>query len=137
MVKTRKYLPEYAFELLRLADADLASGHALVAAKARLENACFHYQQAVEKSLKSVLVHKHVAFPSTHDLSVLLALMPADVRDCPHTHELAELNIYGAQRRYEEGPAPATREDADDAAEMAADILNWAKNLCSLKPDLA
>jgi hypothetical protein len=53
LVKTRKYLPEYAFELLRLADADLASGHALVAAKVRLENACFHYQQAVGKSLKT------------------------------------------------------------------------------------
>lgn len=66
-----------------------------------------------------------------------IIVLPADVRDCPHTHELAELNIYGAQRRNEEGPAPATREDADDAAEMAADVLNWAKNLCALKPDLA
>ncbi|NBO39929.1 HEPN domain-containing protein, partial [bacterium] len=56
MVKNRKYLPEYAFELLRLADADLASGRALVAAGVRLENACYHYQQTVEKSLKAVLV---------------------------------------------------------------------------------
>lgn len=131
MVKTRKYLPEYAFELLRLADADLASGHALVAAKVRLENACFHYQQAVEKSLKSILVHKQVAFPSSHDLNVLLTLLPADLKECPHAHELSDLNIYGAQRRYEEGPTPATREDADEAAEMATDILNWAKDICS------
>lgn len=131
LVKTRKYLPEYAFELLRLADADLASGHALISAKVRLENACFHYQQTVEKSLKAALVHNQVAFPSTHDLSVLLALLPNDVVECPHAHGLPELNIYGAQRRYEEGPAPATREDADEAAEMAAAILNWAKDLCS------
>lgn len=131
MVKTRKYLPEYAFELLRLAEADLASGHALVAAKVRLENACFHYQQAVEKSLKSILVHKQVAFPSSHDLNVLLTLLPADLQECPHAHELSDLNIYGAQRRYEEGPTPATREDADEAAEMATDILTWAKDICS------
>lgn len=131
LVKTRKYLPEYAFELLRLADADLASGHALVAAKVRLENACFHYQQAVEKSLKSILVHKHVGFPATHDLNVLLALLPTEVSECPHAHEVSELNIYGAQRRYEEGPTPATREDVDEAAEMASDILRWAKDICS------
>lgn len=131
MVKTRRYLPEYAFELLRLADADLASGHALVSAKVRLENACFHYQQAVEKSLKSVLVHRQVAFPSTHDLNVLLALLPTDVPECPHAHEVPELNIYGAQRRYEEGPTPATREDVNEAASMATDILSWAKDICS------
>lgn len=131
MVKTRKYLPEYAFELLRLAEADLASGHALVLAKVRLENACFHFQQTVEKSLKAVLVHKQVAFPSTHDLSVLLALLPTGANECPHDHELAELNIYGAQRRYEEGPAPTTREDADEAAEIASAILDWAKESCS------
>lgn len=37
MVKNRKYLPEYAYELLRLADADLPSGRALVAAVIKLE----------------------------------------------------------------------------------------------------
>jgi HEPN domain-containing protein len=130
LVRNRKYLPEYAFELLRLADSDLASGHALVAAKVRLENACFHYQQTVEKSLKAVLVHKGVAFPSTHDLNVLLTLLPAMVEQCPQAHGIPELNIYSAQRRYEEGPTPATQEDADEAAFMAAETLKWAKEIC-------
>jgi HEPN domain-containing protein len=130
LVRNRKYLPEYAFELLRLADSDLASGHALVAAKVRFENACFHYQQTVEKSLKAVLVHKGVAFPSTQDLNVLLALLPEMDEQCPHTHEIPELNIYSAQRRYEEGPTPATQEDTDDAALMASAALKWAKGIC-------
>lgn len=130
MVRNRKYLPEYAYELLRLANADLASGHALVTAHVRLENACFHYQQAVEKSLKAVLVKSGIAFPSTHDLNVLLTLMPAEIAEVPHAHEIPELNIYSAQLRYEEGPAPATQEDADAAATMATDALLWAKKLC-------
>jgi HEPN domain-containing protein len=130
LVRNRKYLPEYAHELLRLADADLASGHALVAAHVRFENACFHYQQTVEKALKAVLVKRGVAFPSTHDLNVLLTLMPAEIGEAPHSHEIPELNIYSAQLRYEEGPAPATQEDADDAAAMATDALIWAKKLC-------
>jgi hypothetical protein len=37
--KNRKYLPKYAFEHLQLADSELASGRALVAAGIRLENA--------------------------------------------------------------------------------------------------
>jgi HEPN domain-containing protein len=130
LVRNRVYRREYAFELLRLAESDLASGHALVAAKVRLENACFHYQQAVEKSLKAVLVHNGVAFPSTHDLNVLLALLPVADDPCPHLHEIPDLNIYSAQRRYEEGPTPATQEDADDAAMMAAETLAWAKGVC-------
>lgn len=130
LVKNRKYLPEYAFELLRLADADLASGRALVAAGVRLENACFHYQQTVEKALKAILVNRGVAFPSTHDLNVLLNLLPIEIGDAPHSHDIPQLGIYSAQRRYEEGPSPATQDDADEAATIAADIFSWAKSLC-------
>jgi HEPN domain-containing protein len=130
LVRNRTYLPEYAFELLRLADSDVDSGHALIAAKVRLENACFHYQQAVEKSLKAVLVYKGVAFPSTHDLNILLALLPLEIGECPNSHSIPELNIYSAQRRYEEGPTPATEEDANEAATMASDTFNWAKSIC-------
>lgn len=32
---------------------------------------CFHAQQAVEKTLKAVLLHRSVAFPLTHDLVAL------------------------------------------------------------------
>ena len=130
MVKTRKYLPEYAFELLRLADSDLASGRALVAAGVRLENSCYHYQQTVEKSLKAVLVHQGVAFPSTHDLNVLILLLPSGLPELPQTHDIPELTIYSTQRRYEEGPTPATIEDATDAENMAASALAWAKAIC-------
>ena len=130
LVKNRKYLPEYAFELLRLADADLASGRALVAAGIRLENACYHYQQTVEKSLKAVLVHSGIPFPSTHDLNVLILLLPEGLIELPCAHDIPELIIYSTQRRYEEGPTPATQEDANDAENMAASALAWAKNIC-------
>jgi len=39
---------------------------------------CFHAQQAAEKSVKAVLLHLGVAFPPTHNLSVLFALLPED-----------------------------------------------------------
>lgn len=128
-MKRRKYRLEYAHELLRLADADLFAANAVFNAGGRVENACFYYQQAVEKALKSVLVHQEIEIPSVHDLSVLLALLPVTALPCPFEHELPELNIYAAQRRYEEGPTPATQSDGLEAQSMCNAVLNWAQNL--------
>ena len=36
------------------------------------EQICFHAQQAAEKALKAVLIHRNVDFPFTHDLEELL-----------------------------------------------------------------
>jgi len=39
---------------------------------------CFHAQQAVEKSVKAVLVLRGVEFPKIHSLPRLMDLLPAD-----------------------------------------------------------
>src|SRR5438552_3857144 len=45
------------------------------------EKACFHFQQAAEKSLKCVLVARKLDFPRVHDISQLVAtLIAAKVR---------------------------------------------------------
>jgi len=36
------------------------------------EQVCFHAQQAVEKAIKSVLLHNKITFPLVHDLEVLI-----------------------------------------------------------------
>ncbi len=128
-MKLRKYRPEYRQELFRLADADFFSADLLLSGGARIENACFYFQQTVEKALKAALVHLEIEFPSVHDHAVLLALLPNTEPSCPFQHELSELNIYAAQRRYEEGPAPATVEDAKSARNMAEAVLRWSKDL--------
>ena len=37
---------------------------------------CFHAQQCVEKYTKGLLVARGVAFPKTHDIEALCALLP-------------------------------------------------------------
>jgi hypothetical protein len=58
-------------------------------------------------------------------------LLPEGLSELPCAHDIPELIIYSTQRRYEEGPTAATREDADEAENMAASALAWAKKICS------
>ncbi|MBF0142728.1 MAG: HEPN domain-containing protein [Magnetococcales bacterium] len=62
-----------ARRLLRKADQDRAVFHAIKNQPGiDAEAACFHAQQAVEKSLKAVLLAKGVSFRRTHDLDELV-----------------------------------------------------------------
>lgn len=44
------------------------------------DTVCFHAQQCVEKYLKALLVSQSVAFPKTHSIRDLLALLPRKKR---------------------------------------------------------
>jgi hypothetical protein len=57
-------------------------------------------------------------------ISMSLSLLPLEAGECPNSHSIPELNIYGAQRRYEEGLTPATEDDASEVATMASDALH-------------
>lgn len=55
------------------------------------EQVCFHAQQAVEKSLKAVLLFRRIEFPFTHDLEELVETfeqagvkLPPDLREAAH-----------------------------------------------------
>ena len=47
------------------------------------EDRCFNAQQAVEKSLKALLLQHRVTFPFTHDIAVLLTLVETHVKPVP------------------------------------------------------
>jgi len=57
---------------LRKADSDLANAELCLAAGKALDTACFHCQQAAEKTLKAYLIAKNIEFPFIHDLKRLL-----------------------------------------------------------------
>lgn len=89
----------------------------------------FHAQQAVEKFLKAVIVAHDVEPPDTHNIRALSELIDA------HTpHELPEHLYYPAIEltKYEAefsnpmelGDVP--EEDADAAATIARDVVDWA-----------
>ena len=125
----RIFLPEYAFELMRIAQGDYNTAVALITAKnIRIENAFFMAQQAAEKALKAVLVSKKLAVPMVHDLGSLLSRIPKEIEP-PYGYELNELNQYAAIRRYEEGPWIPSQEELEVVIQKTLEVLNWANNI--------
>src|SRR5213594_4393247 len=80
-VRGRKSMPQSPPEIgspadwLRYARSDLALARVARPAEVFLEMLCFHTQQAVEKSIKAVLLANGIRFPYTHDIAKLITLV--------------------------------------------------------------
>jgi len=122
----KKFRKEYAPELFKIAQGDLDSAKGLTSAKlGRVENVCFHVQQAIEKALKAVLCHHEIPVPLVHDLGILLAKLPED-QNFPFGYEINDLNDYAAIRRYEEGVIELSWDDAASVIKIGDTVLKWA-----------
>lgn len=100
------------------ADSDLVAMNASFEAGA-LDAACFHAQQASEKTLKAYLTFEGVKFPFTHNLSKLVQLCQ---EKNPEFSEIAPavepLTPYAVELRYDVDFSPSAS-DADAARDSA------------------
>ena len=97
------------------------------------EQVGFTAQQAVEKSIKSVLSRRGIRYRKTHDLSELVAALdehqvpfPRDLRGCD------ALTPFAAQFRYDDMPEvidPAPKFDRAEAVRLATGAVEWATGL--------
>ena len=88
---------------------------------------CFHAQQAVEKSLKAVLLFYKVDFPLTHDLEELVDIH--DRNGIPLPKEMLDVGIltpYAVEARYPGYWEEITEHEVDDAIQLAEKIVTWA-----------
>jgi len=98
----------------------LAAEHAMeLAGKGLTDIICFHAQQCAEKYIKALLLYRNVTFPKTHDLRLLLDLVPADVPLGVPRERVVPLNRYVIEGRYPGDWDPITVEEAQRAVEMA------------------
>jgi len=94
------------------------------------EDLCFDAQQAAEKSLKAVLVHRRVSFPKTHDINVLLGLLCGCGVDVPdEIRQTDSLTGFAVGSRYPGLTEPVTQEEYEQAVELAQRVLRWAESL--------
>lgn len=121
---------DYSVTLIKIADGDLATAHALIQSPipGRLENILYMIQQSIEKAIKSVLIKKQISFPLVHDLGILIALLPSNEYP-PGGFEWTALNPYASIRRYEEGHLPITLEEIKGSYLAATDVIEWAKRI--------
>ncbi len=103
---------------------DLRSAeHALLASPPLTEDACFHAQQAVEKSPKAYLVDRDVNFEWSHRIRCLLNLcVGCDASFAQWRKEAEPLTEYAVQFRY---PHP----DPAPAADQSHVALSVARNV--------
>lgn len=64
------------------------------------DTVCFHAQQCVEKYLKAVLVSRGTETPRTHDIGVLIGLLPRKLRPEISVEEQERLTAYATTMRY-------------------------------------
>ena len=64
------------------------------------DTVCFHGQQVVEKYLKALLTAPGIAFPKTHNIRTLRALLPRGTQLNPSEDEQDELTDYATGARY-------------------------------------
>ncbi len=82
----------------------------------------FHAQQLAEKSLKALLAGRGVAFPRTHDLSLLVSAAGGDLGILPDDPGLVELSLLAVSPRYPDEPEPVDAETALRAVAAATRI---------------
>jgi HEPN domain-containing protein len=117
---------EVAELFLRKATSDLAAARTLAAAPNQQDDVVgFHAQQAVEKSLKAVLVLRGLEIPLTHDVGLLLRLLESGAEKPPDELQQAEsLSPWAVTMRYDEMEAALDREAA---IRIAGAVISWAQ----------
>lgn len=112
---------------LRYARADLAIALGPLPEGAIYELLCFHAQQAVEKSIKAVLLHHGRRIERTHSIERLVDLLPESLPRQPELIESARLTPYAVLVRYPGVSEPVTEADHQDAVRLARGVVSWAE----------
>ena len=127
--QNRIYKPEYATELISIAEGDLETANALAAQKVgRVENIIYHCEQAIEKCLKAVLCFRGKPILHTHNLGMLVMAL-GDAENIPHGENLDSLSEFATIRRSVETGDIIEDEDVQTAIEVAGDVLGWAHKI--------
>src|SRR3989440_12415289 len=87
---------------LHKADNDLqTAAHTLTLGEdCPTDTVCFHAQQCVEKYIKALLISRATAFPKTHEIQVLRALLPPKLRPKLDSKVQERLTEYATVLRY-------------------------------------
>lgn len=95
-----------------------------------LEDLCFDAQQAAEKAIKAVLIHRARPFPFIHDLKRLLKLLEADGLRIPaYVYQAEELTRFAALTRYPAMGQPVTKRQYRRAVRIATAVVRWAERM--------
>ena len=94
------------------------------------EDLCFDAQQAVEKSLKAILIKLNQSFPKTPSIGILLKLIEEAGVEIPENINQAKLlTVYAVDARYPGDYEPVSKEEYKEALKIAEDVFKWLDNI--------
>jgi HEPN domain-containing protein len=99
------------------------------------DTVCFHAQQCAEKYLKALLVSRSVDFPKTHDLRILMQMVPKEVKLGLRMNEVLPLNRYTIEARYPGDWEPITRKEAKEALAIACKVRQAVRTYLPIKAE--
>ena len=89
----------------------------------------FHVQQTIAKSLKAWIIAIGVAFPFSHNLARLLAILEENGCDVESFWDLVEYTAYAVTFRYDAAEMPDDPIDRPDASEKAQRLYDHVEQL--------
>jgi HEPN domain-containing protein len=124
---SRRYPPTDPREWLNRAQSNLAAASD-AAPGVYLEDLCFNAQQAAEKAVKAVFIHRGLRFPYVHDLQRLLQLLNrGGVKIPKYVWKAEDLSAFAFEARYP-GPSPPVKlRQYRRALRIAESVLRWAE----------
>lgn len=124
--------PGSAADWLRRARSDLSLASVTLPRDVLYNELCFHAQQAVEKSIKAVLVHYGIEFRKVHDIDYLMTMLPQEVSVPPDAEEIVGLTSYAVMFRYPGDYEDVTEEEYHWAIQAARMVYDWAEQIIRL-----
>ena len=101
------------------------------------DTVCFHAQQCVEKYLKALLVWKRIPFTKTHNISALVAILPAKFQKIMTVDEQNLLTEYATVTRYPGYYEDISLAEARDAVRIARRIRTIVRSLLPKEAKIA
>ncbi|MEK7474921.1 MAG: HEPN domain-containing protein [Candidatus Coatesbacteria bacterium] len=99
------------------------------------EDVCFDAEQAAEKAIKALLLHKGIEFPKTHSIAELLALLGRGGVAIPDDIKKADdLTDYATAARYPGFPRGISETDFKEALKLAEGVVAWVERQVSAPP---
>ena len=101
----------------------------LLKERAPTDTICFHAQQCIEKYLKSILVLRKIDFPKTHDLKLLMKMIPEADRPNLDWELQDQLTRHATTLRYPDFAADPSLWEARKAVATARRVRKEVRRL--------
>lgn len=122
---------EFVLEWLKRARSHLARARfGKTSGEVLYEDLCFDCQQAVEKTIKALLIFRHKEFPYTHSIARLLELVSEEGIKIPDKIKRAiDLTDYAVRTRYPGEMESVDEEEYEEALALAEGVYYWTIKL--------